>query len=73
MAALLHRGSAGFIPSSEGGEFSNGYTGIFAPALTFALARPISVSKLSSLGTWRNRQGCDRTSRFLLLNSPILW
>jgi len=37
------------------------------------LARPISVSKLSSLGTWRNRQGCDRTSRFLLLNSPILW
>jgi hypothetical protein len=34
MAALLHRGSAGFIPSFEGGDFSNGYMGIFTLALT---------------------------------------
>jgi hypothetical protein len=38
MAALLHRGSAGFIPSSKGGEFSTGYMGIFAPALTFEIS-----------------------------------
>jgi hypothetical protein len=34
MAALLFGRIAGFIPSPEGGEFSTGYMGIFAPALT---------------------------------------
>ena len=58
MAALLHRGSAGFIPSSEGGEFSNGYMGIFTPALTlgdvtFAVLEDFHRSRQISLVTWK--------------------
>jgi hypothetical protein len=39
----------------------------------FGLRWPFSVPESNSLGTRRNRQGCDRTPRFLAPNSLILW
>ena len=40
---------------------------------SFTLARPFSVSETGALGSGCNRQGCDRTPRFLPSNSHILW
>ena len=40
---------------------------------TLRLARPFSVSENGALGAGCNRQGCDRTPRFLSSNSHILW
>ena len=50
MAALLHRGSAG-LPPSEGEEFSNGYMGIFTPAVTLSFTRSEHPPGISSV--WR--------------------
>ena len=41
--------------------------------VTLRPALPFSVSEAGALGTERNRQGCDRTPRFLPSNSHILW
>jgi hypothetical protein len=59
MAALLTGGSAGFIPSFEGGEFSTGYMGIFAPALTQVRLAEAALARIAG----RNYGCCLRCDK----------